>query len=146
MEDLIKENSKNYLIFRIPQIIGNNGNSNNLVNYLIDNIKDQKSFIAYDKVKRSIMDVKDVVNVVDYCVGKCHNEIIYISGLEMISVVDLVEKIGYILNVKPLCEIQEKEEVDGWDLLDSNIFKEYIIEMKINSNSYTERILKNYIK
>jgi nucleoside-diphosphate-sugar epimerase len=146
MEDLIKTNSKNFLIFRIPQIIGENGNGNNLINYLVSNIKNGKEFVAYNNIKRSIMDVKDVFNVVNYCVGKVNNEIIYVSGLEIVSVVDLIEKIGYILNINPKYTIQEKNESLGWSILNSNIFKEYINNTEIEYNGYTERIIKNYIK
>ena len=86
------------------------------------------------------MDVKDVFNVVNYCVGKVNNEIIYVSGLEIVSVVDLIEKIGYILNINPKYTIQEKNESLGWSILNSNIFKEYINNTEIEYNGYTERI------
>jgi len=146
MEDLIKTNSKNFIIFRIPQIIGESGNGNNLINYLVSNIKDGQEFVAYNNIKRSIMDVKDVFNIVDYCVGKSSNEIIYVSGLEILSVVDLIEKIGYILNNKPIYTIQDNDESLGWSLLNSDIIKEYIINTEIDYNGYTERIIKNYIR
>ena len=32
VEDIVKKNSKDYIIFRVPQIIGKGGNKNNLVN------------------------------------------------------------------------------------------------------------------
>ena len=34
MENYISSNSKNYLIFRLPNVVGNGGNVNNIFNYL----------------------------------------------------------------------------------------------------------------
>ena len=39
MEDLIKKTSTNYIIFRVPQLIGKTGNNNNLINSLVNTIK-----------------------------------------------------------------------------------------------------------
>ena len=49
-----------------------------------------------------------------------------ISGIEKLSVIDLSKKIGYILNVEPNIKIKEKTEDDGWTLLDSDIFNDFL--------------------
>ena len=55
-----------------------------------------KEFNIYKNSKRSIIDIKDVVNLVKYCIGKIKCETLYINGIEIISIVDLVDKIAYI--------------------------------------------------
>tara|TARA_R110000824_G_scaffold28537_2_gene95768 strand:- start:7754 stop:8437 length:684 start_codon:yes stop_codon:yes gene_type:complete len=146
MEDLIKKTSTNYIIFRIPQLIGKTGNNNNLINSLVNTIKNNQEFNVYGDVKRAIIDVVDLIDLVDYCRCKITCTTVNISGIEKLSVIDLSKKIGYILNVEPSIKIQEKTEDDGWTLLDSDIFKQFLLALKIISKGYTERTIKKYIK
>ena len=146
MEDLIKKTSTNYIIFRIPQLIGKTGNNNNLINSLVNTIKNNQEFNVYGDVKRAIIDVSDLIDLVDYCRRKITCTTVNISGIEKLSVIDLSKKIGYILNVEPSIKIQEKTEDDGWTLLDSDIFKQFLLALKIISKGYTERTIKKYIK
>ena len=146
MEELLRKSSKNYLIFRIPQLIGDKGNNNNLINYLVDSIKNKKEFSVYGDVKRAIIDVDDIIDLVTYCEDKINCMVLNISGVEKLSVIDLSKKIGYILKVAPNIKIQEKTEDDGWTLLNSDIFKEFLHTLKIIPVGYTERVIKKYIK
>ena len=146
MEILIKNLSNNYLIFRVPQLIGELGNDNNLINYLVSKIRDNKEFNIYKNSKRSIIDIKDVVNLVKYCIGKIKCETLYINGIEIISIVDLVDKIAYILNNKVSIKIINNIEDNNWVTLRSDIFNDYINTLKIDNNGYTEKILRKYIK
>ena len=90
--------------------------------------------------------IKDVVNLVKYCIGKIKCETLYINGIEIISIVDLVDKIAYILNNKVSIKIINNIEDNNWVTLRSNIFNDYINTLKIDNNGYTEKILKKYIK
>ena len=146
MEELIKKTSKYYIIFRIPQLIGEKGNNNTIINYLVNTIKNKNEFNVYGNVKRAIIDVDDIVNLVHYCEDKVNCMVINIAGIEKISVIDLSKKIGYILNVEPLIKIQEKTENDKWTLIDSDIFKDFLHALKIIPVGYTERIIKKYIE
>ena len=146
MEELIKKTSQYYLIFRIPQLIGEKGNSNTIINYLVNTIRNKKEFNVYGNVKRAIIDVEDIVDFVRYCENKANCNIISIAGIEKLSVIDLSKKIGYILNVEPIIKIQEKTENDKWTLLDSDIFKDFLHDLKIIPVGYTERIIKKYIE
>jgi len=146
MEVLIKNLSNNYLIFRVPQLIGELGNNNNLINYLVRKISNNKEFNIYKGSKRSIIDIKDVVNLVNYCIGKIKCETVYVNGIEIISIIDLVDKIEYILNNKGSIKMINNVEDDNWSTLRSDIFNDYINTLKIDGNGYTEKILKKYIK
>ena len=99
MEKLISKHSKDYIIFRVPQLIGNSGNSNNLVNYLVDRIKTGKSFEIYGDIKRAILDVVDLVNLVGYCKDIITCEIVNVGGVEPISVIDLSKIIQYFFSL-----------------------------------------------
>ena len=140
MEDLIKGNSKNYLIVRVPQLIGVSGNNNNLINYLITNIKNGINIDVYGDVKRALLDVGDLVNFIGYCKDLSTCKSISVGGVEPISVVDLSKKIGYILNVEPIIKIKVKNEDDGWTKISDSTFNNFLIINKIKSEGYTEKI------
>ena len=146
MEDLIKGNSKNYLIVRVPQLIGVSGNNNNLINYLITNIKNGINIDVCGDVKRALLDVDDLVNFIGYCKDLSTCKSISVGGVEPISVVDLSKKIGYILNVEPIIKIKVKNEDDGWTKISDSTFNNFLIINKIKSEGYTEKIIKKYIK
>jgi len=146
MEDLIKSTSKDYIIIRIPQLIGARGNKNNLINYLVNNIKNGFSVVVYDDIKRALLDVDDLVNFIDYCKDLSTCKSISIGGIEPISVVDLSKKIGYILNVQPIIKIKVKNEDDGWTTISDSTFNDFLIINQIKSEGYTEKIIKKYIK
>ena len=149
MEKLISKHSKDYIIFRVPQLIGNSGNSNNLVNYLVGRIKTGKSFEVYGGIKRAILDVEDLVNLVGYCKDIITCEIVNVGGVEPISVIDLSKIIQYFFSVDmenlKINNVGIKED-DSWTSLSSPIFKEYLTKFKIQSEGYTEKIIRKYIK
>ena len=146
MEDLIKSTSKNYIIIRVPQLIGVSGNKNNLINYLVNNIKNGFSVVVYDDIKRALLDVDDLVNFIDYCKDLSTCKSISIGGIEPISVFDLSKKIGYILNVEPIIKIKDKDEDDGWTTISDEFFNDFLVINKIKSDGYTEKIIKKYIE
>jgi nucleoside-diphosphate-sugar epimerase len=145
MEGLIKKTSSDYVIIRVPQLIGVSGNNNTLINYLVGKIRSGVSFDVYGDVKRAVLDVSDLVDFVGYCLNLVTCESITIGGVEPISVVDLSKKIGYILNVEPIMNIKNTSEDDKWTLLSCDIFKQYLTKYKIKTNGYTEKTIKKYI-
>jgi hypothetical protein len=93
--------------------------------------------------------VVDLVNLVGYCKDIITCEIVNVGGVEPISVIDLSKIIQYFfsLGVENL-KINNVgiNEDDSWTLLSSPIFKEYLTKFKIQSEGYTEKIIRKYIK
>jgi len=149
MEDLIRLHTKDYIIFRVPQLIGNCGNNNNLVNYLVGKIKSGESFEVYGDLRRAVLDIEDLVNFVIYCEDKTSCKTIHVGGVEPISVVDLSKIIQYLFKVNDgnlKMKIKDTSEDDRWTTLTSPIFKDYLSEFGIESEGYTQKIIKKYIK
>jgi len=63
----------NSTIFRLPQIIGNNQNKNNLIPYIYNCIKQGTTFDLYINFKRSLLDVYDVVRIVNAIIKSNYN-------------------------------------------------------------------------
>jgi len=149
MENLIRLHSKDYIIFRVPQLIGSCGNNNNLINYLVGKIKSGESFKVYGNLKRAVVDIEDLVNFVMYCENKISCKTVYVGGIEPISVVDLSKIIQYFFNVNDgnlKMEIKDTNEDNRWTSLTSPIFKDYLSDFSIESRGYTQKIIEKYIK
>jgi nucleoside-diphosphate-sugar epimerase len=67
MENIVKTKvNGDYLIFRLPQIVGISSNPNTLVNFLYHKIKYGIPFDLYKNTKRNLIDVEDAARIVVY--------------------------------------------------------------------------------
>jgi|LakMenE18May11ns_1017448.scaffolds.fasta_scaffold9958546_14 nucleoside-diphosphate-sugar epimerase len=146
IENYIKKNCNNYKIYRIPQILGYSGNNDNLVNYFVNKIKKNEEISLYKNVKRSILDVEDLKNIVDVNIKSPKNEILNISSIEKISVVNLCKKIGDILNIKPKIKTIIVDTKLDWDTRNSRKINEIINSLDLIKKNYTNNTLIKYIK
>ena len=95
MENLIQELSKNFMILRLPQLLGLSDAKSSLVNYLFDAISTQKHFELWKDSQKNIIDIDDVHEIVGEILRRkiCHNKIINIASTRQISVLELVRNI-----------------------------------------------------
>ena len=63
IENLIKKNIQQYLIVRLPQIVGRNKNKFTLTNFLYKNIKLGKPTILWKNSIRNLIDIDDIVKI-----------------------------------------------------------------------------------
>lgn len=145
VEDLIKKNSDNYIIFRVPQIVGKVGNPNNLVNFIKNSIINKNKIDIYGDVERSLIYINDLVNITFYCFDKVNSKTLFLSGLEKIRVIDLCDIIGDILNIKPIYDKINNEKNDKWVFENSDLINESINKNGISKSGYTKKILKYII-
>ena len=127
MEKTIKLQAKDYIIYRIPQLIGKTGNKFNLVHYLKEDITNEKDIVIYKDIIRSILDVDDLVDLVDYSKDKINRDYVDVSYIEKISVLGLAHKIAARIGKYPLCKIVEgKGDLENWYFENSTIVIEWI--------------------
>jgi hypothetical protein len=144
VEDIVKKNSKDYIIFRVPQIIGKGGNKNNLVNYLKQSLISGEEMIIFKNTYRSLIDVIDLVRIVNYCKDIVSCDTIYISDIEKIMVLDLLKNMSIFLGVNPKYKLIEGSN-NNWSIKNSGIVNEAILKLKITTGGYTNKIIKKYI-
>jgi hypothetical protein len=144
IEEIIKTNSSNYIIFRIPQIVGNNGNPKNLVNYIKNCILNETEITINSRVERSLLDIDDLVEIVNFCKDKVTCEILKISGIEKIKVFTLCELIGKLVNKNPKLIMDDSIDYDNWSEENSKLIDESVKNIK--SIGYNYNVLKKYIK
>lgn len=64
MERLIKMHASSYLICRTTNIVGENGNMNTIINYLIEKIATGSPFERWNNAVRNILDVDDLYAII----------------------------------------------------------------------------------
>ena len=146
MEKLIKNNSNNYLIIRLPQLIGYNGNKNTLVNGLKYSIINGIEIHIYDTIKRSIIDIDDVVNLTLHAnIVIKEPATINVSGFEKLLTSEITDIMGDILGIKPKVNIMATHNQSNWEIENSKIVNDYIKFFNIKPKGYTELTLKKYL-
>jgi hypothetical protein len=107
MEKIIRK-SPNYLIFRLPQIVGNTKNFNTLTNFLYKKISNHDSFNIFQNCERNIIDVADVSKIVSFIINSGTNKrTIYIANPKSIQVLDLVRIFERVLGIQAIYNLIE---------------------------------------
>lgn len=65
IEELINQQADNFIIFRLPQLIGKSENKNTLINYLIDKVKTGEYFELWKNATRYLIEVNDLKIILD---------------------------------------------------------------------------------
>lgn len=144
MENIIKNITNNYIIFRVPQIIGRNGNKNNLFSFLKDSILYNREITIFENTKRALIDINDLVKIVIFCKDKIQSEIINVSYFEKVDTLDLVILMSKILNKETKIK-KVNNCYSNWNIENSKIIDDFIIYSKLEINDYTNKIVKKYI-
>ena len=145
IESLIKEKFNKFLIIRLPEVVGKNDNKTSLVNFFYNNIKNNKKFEIWEKAKRNIIDIQDVV-LLTIIFLKNHikgNEIINIANPSQYIVREIVENLEKIINTKANYDLVSKG-AENWQI-DIPEISEIIKKNKINfGHNYLHKVLKKY--
>lgn len=101
MEALVRS-SKDYAIFRLPQVVGKSANPNTLTNYLYRHIESGQRFRVWLHARRNLIDVSDVAAIVKHLVRTgqgCHRTT-NIACPFSVPVAQLVRVFERVLNKK----------------------------------------------
>ncbi len=131
MEQLIKKQAENFIIFRLPQLIGKNENKHTLINYLVDKIKIEDSFQLWQGSTRYLIEVNDLKIILESLVfdKSLWNNTIDIANPYRYTVEEIVmiiasfinkqahyvlsdKKDSYMLNLDRFLNLCEKKSID----------------------------------
>ncbi len=139
IENMIKKKCPNYLIIRLPEIVGQNKNPNSLTNFFFNKIKSDQSFDLFKKTKRNLLDVDDAlencIKIIRRNMNK--NKTVNLLNNKFYSPSQIINILQNILNKKA---IYEKKIIKKNTLRLKNIFF-----VKTNKN-YLKKILIKYYK
>ena len=93
IEKLVKKKFKNYIILRLPQIIGKSKNKNTLVNYFYFNIKNNKPLVLIKNFKRNVLDIDDILKLLKIIIYSkiTKHKVIILSNKYSVQRIDIVK-------------------------------------------------------
>jgi nucleoside-diphosphate-sugar epimerase len=149
IESIIKKEVKNYIIIRLPQVVGKNRNKYTITNFIYNTVKEGKKFYLWENSKRNLIDIDDVSKIIKkYLLDKPKiNSVINIFNPNSITVKDLLKIFSKILSKKIILKVLKKKNKNiNLKSLKKNTFlpNKYYDNMK--NNSYIKKILIKYYK
>lgn len=144
IENFIQDNCKDYLIIRLPQLVGKGGNPNNIFNYFKAKISNNETLSIIKNSERSLVDIEHIKDFVLYCINKDISGIINFVKIEYISVFEIAKYISEFLNKKLNYIFLHKEEKNT-NLENSIEVINFVKLKKINKKGYIKKTIKKYL-
>ncbi len=145
MEKFIRENFKNYIIFRLPNVIGRTENPNTFFNYFKNKIANNEEIIIKRNAVRFLIDMDDVSDLVPLIIERPINncKTFNIAYNNKRSVYEIAHLMAFVMNKK----LNYKFVDGGVDYQLDNIgFVNFAKERKKDKNKfYIKYILTKYL-
>ena len=148
MEKYIEENTTNYLILRLPNVVGNSTNPNQLVNYFYNSLINNIPVTITKNYIRHLLDVEDIPSIIKFLLIKHSNinnvVVAFPNGINIDNLLHLIEEI----NGNKFNNTVEIENPDIELRLNTIVFNSYlgIMPYKEVFNTVPLNILKKYYK
>lgn len=143
MEQIIKKLCPNFLILRVSNAVGNGGNPNLLINYIIRAVNNNETINVHTKATRNLIDVDDIKNVTFSLIeDKALNRIVNVAYAKNYSIIEILEIIEQFYGRK--VDINLIRSGSGYDINIPDI-ENYFIENNLNNKeAYFKNILRKY--
>ncbi len=103
VENLIKDNFKNYIIFRLTNVVGKTNNQNTVFNFLKSRIESGKAFELWKNATRNLIDIDQLTQVVGIFLKNkivWNTQTINIGSPDNIKAIDLLSSLELYMNKK----------------------------------------------
>ncbi|WP_370899348.1 hypothetical protein [Chryseobacterium gossypii] len=141
IENYIKNNSDNYLILRIGNIVGKGGNPNTLFNFLKNRIAGNNKFVLHRHARRLLLDIDDISRFLASHCAATKNETINFAYPYYYDLKEIIEAIQNKLQKTALYE--EVDEGDFYKIpFDENTDRFF---SGITPDDYLKTLAEKYI-
>ena len=141
MENFIRENTRDYLILRIGNIVGKGGNPNTLFNFLKGRISGGLPFVLHKKARRILVDIDDVPQFFNSECKHISNQTIDFSYPYYYSLNEIIDVMQEKLGQKAIYE--ETDEGDFYPVdFGSSVSRYYA---GTDAGNYLERLIAKYL-
>lgn len=143
MESLVENNFEDWLILRLPTVVGHGGNNNNFFNYISNRLKKNLPINTYENTYRSLIDVDDLLPLIKNIIYNVSNKKIDVSLDNQTLVTDIVKEMLIISDSKSNLI---RTKCSGNSPVDNTQFKS-ICEVfnKTNKHNYNSLLIKKYL-
>lgn len=143
MEQIIAKLSPKYLILRLSNAVGNGGNPNLLINYLVRSVKNEETINVHTRATRNLIDTEDIKNIVlDLVKKQDYNKIINVAYPENYSIIEILQIIEKFFNIKTNLNLIKAGS--GYNINIPDVESYFINNNLINKELYLCNILKKY--
>jgi nucleoside-diphosphate-sugar epimerase len=146
MEAYISSKCDNFLIVRLPNIIGNTKNPHTFTNYFYNSILNGNTINIQKNAYRYFVEINDVANILNqvFTQNNNFNQCINLIVVNKVKVIEVLRALEAILNKKANYNIVDGES--DYTIEPSQFLKEYISNDFYASNTYLKSSLtKHYI-
>ncbi len=139
MEDIIKEHSNNYYIFRVPQLFGDLILHKTLINFIYKAIEHNHKFNIYDEAYRYVIEINDVRKLVESYLNFDSCITVDLANPYRYKVLDIVQIFEKLLGKKAYYEVLQKEDKYTLDLIS---LEKFVKEKKIDIDFGKDYLIK----
>lgn len=144
IEKYISSRLKNYIIFRLPIVIGHSRNPNTLTNFLFQKIQNQENFFLHQHAQRYILDSDDVGKFLSPLIrdSSINRRTLNIHFEKPISAPELVSMLEKIARQDAIFEVRNE---GSYYSSDNSFFLAYLKRNDfVISPNYVFEVLKKY--
>ena len=132
IEKIIKSNNNDYIIIRLPEIIGKSKNPNTLTNFFYNNLIKNKPFKVFKNSRRNLLDIDDAIkNCIKIIkINKNKNKIINLLNKKFNTPLQIVNDFEKILKKRGIYKFNNTK-LGKWSLKNNYFFyskKNYLIK------------------
>lgn len=142
IEFYIKSVTNNFLILRLPNIVGKTKSENQLLPFLYNSLLKKEKIQVKKDTLRDLIDVEDLPKIVEFCIDKNINGIINTSLENKIKVIDIID---YLIKINDIKD-SNVELIDGHQNIEYvNDIKNYYEDLSMkNVNLNPNKIIEKY--
>ena len=143
MEELVSR-WENFIIIRLPQVVGFTRNSHTLTNYFRDCILGSRLLQIQLRARRSIIDVDDVAKIAFSMLEDVHsaNQLMNIANPKSILALELLETMESVLGMKAVVEYVD---IGSGYYIDTHASDDFALKCGIDfSDSYIRKVIEKY--
>lgn len=142
VERLITKYASEYLVFRLPQVVGRTPNPNTLTNYMFQRIVKHEPIVIFADATRSLLDVDDAYIICKSLIDTAPRNKIYNVHLPYtISALDLLRTFERVLNTK--ADYQIRPGGQPFFCEDDSLASLYA-SLGLKCDGYVENVLRKY--
>ena len=146
IEELIQENFSNFLIFRLPQVVGMTENKNTLTNFLFNSIVTNSTIEVFRNAKRNLVDIDDVVKVVDFVNNKniFNNQVVNLIASKNQDIEEIISTFEKVTNKIAHKKLSLNEELDFEIILSERMISVYKFLNIQFDDLYLRQLIEKY--
>lgn len=143
MEQLIKNSCNQFLILRVSNAVGNGGNPNLLMNYIVRAVKNNETINVHTKATRNLIDVEDIKNITFNLIdSRSLNKIVNVAYVKNYSIIEILEIIEKFYGKK--VDINLIRSGSGYNIDIPDVENYFIENNQVNKELYLYNILQKY--